>query len=144
MNLRRILLVLLAVVPFGISGCKDAPGKPRAGVRTRPARAGPRLQRPLPAELCRLPRRIRQERRRHFPRKPHLSRNGRTSANIQRITAAGVPGTMMPAFGKAAGGSLTDQQIAILAHGMITTWGNPGTLGGAHPTRLRRRIQRRR
>jgi cytochrome c oxidase cbb3-type subunit 3/ubiquinol-cytochrome c reductase cytochrome c subunit len=55
------------------------------------------------------------------------------TTNIQRITAAGVPGTAMPPFGKAAGGMLTDQQIAVLAKGMQRTWGNPAALAGQTP-----------
>ncbi|WP_263358341.1 c-type cytochrome [Acidicapsa ligni] len=54
-------------------------------------------------------------------------------ANLQRVTAAGVPGTMMPGFSKAAGGMLTDQQIAILVQGMIKTWGNSTELSGLTP-----------
>jgi len=50
--------------------------------------------------------------------------------NIQRVTAAGVPGTAMPPFGKAAGGMLTDDQIAALAQGMIAAWGDAAALGG--------------
>lgn len=54
---------------------------------------------------------------------------------IERITAAGVPGTMMPPFGKGAGGLLTDQQIQIIAQGMVTNWGNTKELDGtALPT----------
>jgi cytochrome c oxidase cbb3-type subunit 3/ubiquinol-cytochrome c reductase cytochrome c subunit len=55
------------------------------------------------------------------------------SANIQRITADGVPGTAMPPFAKSKGGMLTDQQIAILAQGMQQHWGNPGALAGTTP-----------
>ncbi len=47
--------------------------------------------------------------------------------NIERVTRDGVPGTMMPAFGKHAGGMLTDQQISILALGMLDTWGHSDT-----------------
>jgi mono/diheme cytochrome c family protein len=54
-------------------------------------------------------------------------------ANIQRITANGVPGTAMPPFGKAAGGMLTDQQIALLAQGMVALWGRPSVLSGQTP-----------
>lgn len=46
-------------------------------------------------------------------------------ANIEHATSAGVPGTLMPAFGKSSGGMLTDQQIAALAHGMVEAWGKP-------------------
>jgi cytochrome c oxidase cbb3-type subunit 3/ubiquinol-cytochrome c reductase cytochrome c subunit len=47
------------------------------------------------------------------------------AANLERIAANGVPGTMMPPFGKAAGGMLTDRQIQILVQGMVSTWGSP-------------------
>jgi cytochrome c oxidase cbb3-type subunit 3/ubiquinol-cytochrome c reductase cytochrome c subunit len=52
------------------------------------------------------------------------------SANIQRITADGVPGTAMPPFTRAKGGMLTEHQIAALATGMEQTWVNPTSLAG--------------
>jgi cytochrome c oxidase cbb3-type subunit 3/ubiquinol-cytochrome c reductase cytochrome c subunit len=55
------------------------------------------------------------------------------AGNLQRITAAGVPGKLMPAFGKTSGGMLTDQQIQILTHGMISLWGRPSPLAGLTP-----------
>lgn len=42
---------------------------------------------------------------------------------IQKVTASGVPGTAMPVFARAAGGTLTDRQIAVIADGMIYSWG---------------------
>lgn len=53
--------------------------------------------------------------------------------NIRNITAAGVPGTLMPPFGKKAGGMLTDAQIGVIAQGMMEGWGNASSLGGATP-----------
>lgn len=50
--------------------------------------------------------------------------------NLQRITANGVPGTMMPAFQKSAGGMLTEQQITLLTQGMIQSWGNSSVVSG--------------
>jgi cytochrome c oxidase cbb3-type subunit 3/ubiquinol-cytochrome c reductase cytochrome c subunit len=50
---------------------------------------------------------------------------------LHQVVANGAPGTLMPAFAISAGGSLTDQQIDALAHGMRGAWGRPGTLGGA-------------
>ncbi len=47
-------------------------------------------------------------------------------ARLTQITAAGVAGTPMPGFAAAAGGMLTDQQIDILAAGMVSRWGKPG------------------
>lgn len=53
--------------------------------------------------------------------------------NIHRVIAGGVDGKLMPAFAKSAGGMLTDQQVAILAHGIVQTWGKPGILAGQTP-----------
>jgi cytochrome c oxidase cbb3-type subunit 3/ubiquinol-cytochrome c reductase cytochrome c subunit len=55
------------------------------------------------------------------------------AVNLQRITANGVPGTLMPAFSKASGGTLTDQQIQILTQGMITLWSRPSPLTSLSP-----------
>jgi mono/diheme cytochrome c family protein len=49
---------------------------------------------------------------------------------IQKATANGVPGTLMPAFAKNQGGMLTDQQITILAQGVESAWGKPAALQG--------------
>lgn len=44
---------------------------------------------------------------------------------LRQITAKGVPGKLMPPFAKSAGGMLTDQQIEVLAHGMVQQWSKP-------------------
>jgi mono/diheme cytochrome c family protein len=49
---------------------------------------------------------------------------------LQKVTANGVPGTLMPAFAKSQGGMLTDQQIAVLAQGMEAAWGKPSAFQG--------------
>src|SRR5262245_39350188 len=41
---------------------------------------------------------------------------------IRRTIASGVRGSLMPAFAKSAGGTLTDQQIQILVHEMRARW----------------------
>ncbi len=55
------------------------------------------------------------------------------TANIQRVISQGVPGTMMPPFGQNAGGSLTDQQVTVLAQGVVKAWSNPNVLHGQTP-----------
>ena len=45
--------------------------------------------------------------------------------NLREITAKGVSGKLMPPFAKSAGGMLTDQQINVLAHGMMQQWSKP-------------------
>jgi cytochrome c oxidase cbb3-type subunit III len=52
---------------------------------------------------------------------------------LHQVVANGEPGTHMPAFAISAGGSLTDQQIDALVHGMRAAWYKPGTLEGANP-----------
>ena len=52
---------------------------------------------------------------------------------LHQVVANGEPGTHMPAFAISAGGSLTDQQIDALVHGMRGAWSKPGTLEGANP-----------
>jgi cytochrome c oxidase cbb3-type subunit 3/ubiquinol-cytochrome c reductase cytochrome c subunit len=53
--------------------------------------------------------------------------------NLHRVTAKGVPGTLMPAFGKAFGGTLTDQQIDVLTQGMVSRWSRPSPLANLSP-----------
>ena len=51
---------------------------------------------------------------------------------LHQAVVNGVPGTLMPAFAISAGGSLTDQQVDALVHGMRTAWYKPGALEGAN------------
>jgi cytochrome c oxidase cbb3-type subunit III len=53
---------------------------------------------------------------------------------IRRATASGVRGSLMPAFAKSAGGTLTDEQVEILVRGMRRKWAKPGEdLGATAP-----------
>src|SRR5712671_1366496 len=52
---------------------------------------------------------------------------------IRRVTAEGVPGTAMPAFGQHAGGLLTDDQIDAIVHGIRNRWARVDTLRDADP-----------
>jgi len=54
-------------------------------------------------------------------------------ATLRRVTANGIPQTLMPAFARSAGGTLTDQQVEILVHEMRARWGKPGELEGENP-----------
>ncbi|HEX4582163.1 MAG TPA: c-type cytochrome [Acidobacteriaceae bacterium] len=49
---------------------------------------------------------------------------------LRDVTAKGVPGKLMPPFAKGAGGMLTDQQIGVLAHGMVQQWSRPDLFAG--------------
>jgi mono/diheme cytochrome c family protein len=50
--------------------------------------------------------------------------------NMREITAKGVSGKLMPPFAKSAGGMLTDQQINVLAHGVMQQWSRPDLFAG--------------
>ncbi len=54
---------------------------------------------------------------------------------VRRVIAEGVPGTLQPAFGSSAGGTLTDAQIDALVGGIFDTWGKSGKgdVGGLPP-----------
>jgi mono/diheme cytochrome c family protein len=52
---------------------------------------------------------------------------------LRRLTANGVPGTLMPAFARSSGGTLTDPQIDVLVQEMRTRWAKPDALGGISP-----------
>ncbi len=49
---------------------------------------------------------------------------------LRSVIATGVPGTAMPPFAKNAGGTLTDQQIAILADQIEGRWSRPSEFAG--------------
>jgi cytochrome c oxidase cbb3-type subunit III len=51
------------------------------------------------------------------------------SAAARRAIAAGVPGTLMPAFARSAGGALADSQIDVLVQGIRSGWGAPNAAG---------------
>src|ERR1700733_12553922 len=51
-------------------------------------------------------------------------------ANLRAITANGLPGKLMPPFAKSAGGMLTDQQVDVLAHGIVQKWSSPDLFAG--------------
>jgi cytochrome c oxidase cbb3-type subunit 3/ubiquinol-cytochrome c reductase cytochrome c subunit len=52
---------------------------------------------------------------------------------VRRAIASGVRGSLMPAFAKSAGGTLTDEQIEILVREMRKRWAKPNELLGASP-----------
>lgn len=52
---------------------------------------------------------------------------------ISNVTANGRRGTLMPAFAISAGGTLTDEQIEIIVHGMRQRWAHPENMTGPHP-----------
>lgn len=54
-------------------------------------------------------------------------------ATLRRVSTNGIRGTAMSAFGRSAGGMLTDKQIEILVAGIRSRWSKPDALHGATP-----------
>jgi cytochrome c oxidase cbb3-type subunit 3/ubiquinol-cytochrome c reductase cytochrome c subunit len=52
---------------------------------------------------------------------------------IRRVTASGIHGSLMPAFAKSAGGTLTDEQVEILVYEMRKRWAKPHEMLAASP-----------
>jgi cytochrome c oxidase cbb3-type subunit 3/ubiquinol-cytochrome c reductase cytochrome c subunit len=50
--------------------------------------------------------------------------------NLHEIIAKGVSGKLMPPFARSASGMLTDQQIGVLAHGIVQQWSRPDLFAG--------------
>jgi mono/diheme cytochrome c family protein len=50
--------------------------------------------------------------------------------NIRQTVAKGVLGRLMPPFAKSSGGMLTDQQISVLAGGVVEQWSRPDLFKG--------------
>ena len=53
--------------------------------------------------------------------------------NLKAVITNGVPGKLMPPFAQSAGGMLTDQQVDILAKGLVGAWGKAGVLDNLIP-----------
>jgi cytochrome c oxidase cbb3-type subunit 3/ubiquinol-cytochrome c reductase cytochrome c subunit len=133
MNLRSITSIAIAwALAWTLAGCVSAPGKP-----------GPAIEVPRPEQVLDFATLYKQNcaachgENGHYGATIALSNPvylATTSAsNIQQIASQGVTGTLMPAFAKSSGGMLTDQQLAVIANGIYSTWSKPSVLEGATP-----------
>jgi mono/diheme cytochrome c family protein len=134
MTLRSLGLPLVTCAVVLLTGCWNPPGRPGPKPRTETLRPDQVLDFPtLYGQNC----------------AGCHGANGRNGAaislanpvylayagvdTIAKITAAGIPGTLMPPFSKDSGGLLTERQVRILAQGMVAGWGNAAALGGQTP-----------
>jgi cytochrome c oxidase cbb3-type subunit 3/ubiquinol-cytochrome c reductase cytochrome c subunit len=124
--------LLLSALGFALAGCDSAPGKPKPGGSEETIRPDQVTDfSTLYSQNCAA---CHGEHGKNgaavsLANPLYLAFAGQQ--NLQRTTANGVPGTMMPGFAKSAGGMLTDQQITILSQGLIATWGNSASVSGS-------------
>jgi mono/diheme cytochrome c family protein len=128
----RTLWLLACMAAVGLAGCKAAPGKP--GAEPEVPRPEQVLDFPtLYSQNCAACHGASGKNGAAIPLANPVYIAVAGVSNIQRVTAAGVPGTAMPPFSQAAGGMLTDRQIAVLAQGIVSTWGDAAALAGQTP-----------
>jgi mono/diheme cytochrome c family protein len=133
MNLRSLIFILLGAAACCSSlGCRSAPGKPRLDAESA-----------RPEQVLDFPALYKQNCAAchgadgnngaaiSLANPVYLLTAGMN--NIGRITATGLPGTLMPGFARSAGGTLTDVQVKALVNGMFVAWGKTASLSGATP-----------
>lgn len=125
-------IAAVSLLAFATFGCNSAPGRPKAE---------PEVPRPdqihdfaiLYKENCAACHgdKGRQGAATSLADPVYLSLAGEDT--LLRITAKGIPNTLMPPFARSAGGMLTDQQVHDLVDGMMHQWGKPQVLAGQNP-----------
>ncbi len=136
-------LLQLSVLLLGVldlAGCRVIPGKPTPGSETK--RPDQILDFPtLYKENCSACHgdRGKMGAAISLANPAYLSFAG--AANLERVTANGVPGTLMPPFSKKAGGMLTDRQIQVLTQGMLKLWSQPSPVSGMPPIPYEKTMQ---
>jgi mono/diheme cytochrome c family protein len=120
--------LILAVAGLGLAGCSRIPGKPGPGpevVRPDEVLDFPTLYKSNCAachgENAKNGAAI------SLANPAYLAVAGEDK--LRELTRKGVAGKLMPPFAKSAGGMLTDQQINVLAHGMMQ-WSRPDLFAG--------------
>lgn len=133
MKLRRSSLwAACAVACLALEGCGWAPGRPKPGPEV-----------PRPDAVLDFPTLYRQNcsachgaSGMNGPSYPLANPEYQALVDedtLRQIISQGVPGTMMPAFARSAGGTLTEAQVNALVKGMRAAWYKPATFASAAP-----------
>lgn len=125
----KLPVLILAAAAFAVPGCKSMPGYPKPGPEV-----------PRPSAVLDFPTLYKEN------CSACHGTNGQQGAaialnnpallavagadNLRKVTTNGVPGTLMPAFARSAGGMLTSQQIDAIVNGMLNTWARPADFTG--------------
>jgi cytochrome c oxidase cbb3-type subunit III len=125
-NARALSCSLLWIFCLAVTGCNQLPGKPKPGPEV-----------PRPDQIVDFPTLYSQncsgchgdggKNGSAYPLANPVYQSLVDEQGLRKVVANGLPGTLMPAFAISAGGSLTEQQVDVLATGMRTAWYKAGT-----------------
>jgi cytochrome c oxidase cbb3-type subunit 3 len=125
MKLRLLTLCTFTGI-IGLSGCDQLPGKPKPSDRWEPPEAEKNFQ-VLFKDNCRACHAGETNIGASISLRDPLYLAIIPRDVLRKITAEGIPGTTQPAFAKANGGELTDEQIDIIVNGILD-WGKSAQL----------------
>ena len=131
MSLHPIRLLMASLLASSITGCDWMPGKP---TRPETARGNPAADvefSSLWATRCAGCHGIDGNWGGARPMNDPIYQSLVSDDYLRTVTAAGVDGTLMPAFAIEHGGELNDQQIDIIVDGIRSTWGKDTPINGA-------------
>ena len=110
----------------GLSSCDQLPGKPKESDRWQPPEAEKNFQ-VLFQDNCRACHAGETNIGASISMRDPLYLAVIPHDVLHKVTAGGIPGTTMPAFAKAKGGELTDEQVDIIVNG-IFDWGKSASI----------------
>jgi cytochrome c oxidase cbb3-type subunit III len=122
----RLLTLCTFIVIIGLSGCDQLPGKPKPSDRWKPPEAEKNFQ-VLFKDNCRACHAGETNIGASISMRDPLYLAIIPRDVLRKIIAEGIPGTTQPAFAKANGGELTDEQVDIIVNGILD-WGKSAQL----------------
>jgi mono/diheme cytochrome c family protein len=125
MKLRLLTLCTFTGI-IGLSGCDQLPGKPKPSDRWKPPEAEKNFQ-VLFKDNCRACHAGETNIGAAISMRDPLYLAIIPRDVLRKIIAEGIPGTTQPAFAKANGGELTDEQVDIIVNGILD-WGKSAQL----------------
>jgi mono/diheme cytochrome c family protein len=128
----KMLLPALCIFTgmIGLSGCDQLPGKPKPSDRWLPPEAEKNFQ-VLFKDNCRACHAGENNIGASISMRDPLYLAIIPRDVLRKVTAEGIAGTTMPAFAKANGGELTDEQVDIIVNGILD-WGKSAQITKAN------------
>jgi cytochrome c oxidase cbb3-type subunit 3 len=133
MRRSTVALVALALLSIAVCGCNSAPGRPKSGSEVLRPNAVLDFD-TLYQQNCSGCHGSKGKGGAAIALNSAVYLEIADDATIRRVTAKGVPGTAMPAFGQSSGGMLTDEQVSAIVAGIRSRWSKPDSLDRIPPS----------